>query len=163
MAETSSFTIREYRDADAPDVRDCIVQMQDHERRIDARLRPGDSMADEYARHMLERCRELDGAILVIETEGTVAGFVRILARVPYEELDDPPGDYALVADLSVREPFRRRGLGAALVQAAEDYARSHGATELRIGVLSGNHAAAALYRGMGFDPYLETLSKRLA
>jgi ribosomal protein S18 acetylase RimI-like enzyme len=154
--------VREYRDADAGGVRVCVVELQDFERRIDDRLRPGDSIADEYLQHMLDRCRELAGAILVAEIDGVVAGFVRILARVRYDGLDEPPGEYALVADLAVRERFRRRGLGAALLRAAEDYARSRGATELRVGVLSGNRGAANLYRKVGFSAYLETLSKRL-
>lgn len=158
----SGALIREYRDTDARAVRDCIVDLQDFERRIDERLRPGESIADEYLRYMLDRCRETTGTILVAEIDGTVAGFVRILARVPYEGLDEPSGDHALVADLAVREPYRRRGMGAALLGAAEEYALMRGASELRVGVLSANRGAAELYRRVGFAPYLETLSKKL-
>lgn len=154
--------IRTYRDSDAAAVRACIVELQDHERAIDSRLRPGESMADAYLGHMLERCRDCSGVILVAEHDGAVAGFATILTRVPYEALDDPPGEYALVSDLVVRGRDRGRGLGAALVRAAEAYARAAGAGELRIGVLSANHAAAALYRREGFAPYLEVLAKRL-
>ena len=157
-----NFIIREYSEGDAPGVRRCIVELQDFERRIDERLRPGESIADAYLRYMLDRCRDLAGTILVAEIDGTVAGFVRILAHVPYEGLDEPVGDHALVADLAVLEPYRRRGLGAALLEAAEEYARSRGASELRVGVLSANRGAAELYRSMGFAPYLETLSKNL-
>ncbi len=64
-----------------------------------------------------------------------------MLTRVPYEGLDDPPGEYALVTDLIVREGFRRRGLGRALLREAERLARDAGA-----GVLSDNREAHALY-----------------
>jgi ribosomal protein S18 acetylase RimI-like enzyme len=161
-AATAPAVIREYRDADAAAVRSCIIELQDFERRIDDRLRPGESIAEDYLRHMLDRCRECEGRILVAEADGTIAGFVRVLARVPYEGLDEPPGDFAFVGDLVVLERFRRHGYGAALMQAAEEFARSRGATELRVGVLSDNQGAADLYRRMGFASYLETLSKRL-
>jgi ribosomal protein S18 acetylase RimI-like enzyme len=91
-----------------------------------------------------------------------VVGFAAVLTRVPYEGLDDPPGEYALVSDLAVREPFRRRGIGGALLAGAEGVAAAAGAAELRIAVLVGNDEAGRLYRSAGFVPYLETLAKRL-
>jgi ribosomal protein S18 acetylase RimI-like enzyme len=156
------FVIRQYREDDAAAVRGCIVELQEFERRIDDRLRPGESMAAEYLGQMLARCAECAGVILVAESDGVVAGFATVLARVPFESLDDPPGDYALVSDLVVGERFRRRGLGADLLQAAERYAVAAGAREIRVGVLSENHAAASVYRRAGFAPYLQTLAKRL-
>jgi ribosomal protein S18 acetylase RimI-like enzyme len=162
MAGVTVPTIREYRDDDARAVRDCISELQDFERRIDPRLRPGESMADAYVAQMLERCEVWVGELLVAEYAGAIAGMAAIYTRVPFEELDDPPGEYALVSDLVVREAFRRRGIGGALLEEAERYARQAGATELRIGVLSENRSARDLYVRTGFASYLETLSKRL-
>ena len=153
--------IREYRQEDATAIRSCIAELQDFERRIDGRLRPGDSIAAAYLEQLLGGCRACAGTILVAESSGAIAGFACILTRVPFEAIDDPPGEYALVTDLVVRDTFRRHGLGRALLRAAERHARDAGAAELRIGVLSGNHAAARLYRSMGFAPYFETLTKR--
>jgi ribosomal protein S18 acetylase RimI-like enzyme len=155
------FLIRRYREDDAPAVRSYVVELQESERRVDARLRPGESMASEYLSHMLGRCAECVGTILVAEVNGVVTGFVTVLARVPFESLDDPPGTYAFVSDLVVGERFRRRGLGAQLLREAEQYAVAAGAHELRVGVLHENEAAARLYRRAGFAPYLQTLSKR--
>src|SRR3712207_7848522 len=44
------------------------------------------------------------GTILVAECESAVAGFAAILTRVPFEELDDPPGEHAIVSDLVARD-----------------------------------------------------------
>lgn len=162
MSDRPAFVIREYREEEVLAIRACVVELQDFERRIDDRLRPGASMAADYLRRMIGRCRDCAGTILVAESDGTVAGFAMILTRVPFEELDDPPGEYAIVADLVVREGFRRRGLGAALLVEAERYARAAGASELRIAVLSANRGAAELYRRVGFAPYSEVLTKRL-
>lgn len=157
-----AFSVREFREGDEAAVLTCIIELQDFERRIDPRLKPGESMARERLASIRERCRALHGVILVAEDDGAVAGFATVLTCVPFESLDEPPGTYALVADLMVRESFRQRGIGAGLLQAAERFARAAGATELRVGVLTRNRTAALLYRGAGFAPHEETLSKRL-
>ena len=56
----------------------------------------------------------------------------------------------------------RGRGLGRALLRAAEDYAASQGATEIRLGVLAKNDAARRLYRDYGFEEYVVGMSKSL-
>ena len=162
MQDVATRTIRPYRPADDRACRACVVELQEAERRVDPRLRAGDSMADAYLARMHSRCRDYAGAILVAEYGGPVVGLVMVLTRVPFESLDEPPGDYALVAELVVRAEYRGRGIGRALLHAAEAHARGSGARELRIGVLSGNRAARRLYRAEGFAPYIETLSKPL-
>lgn len=154
--------IRPYAAADEASCRACIVELQEAERHVDARLRRGEEIADEYLRVMHARCRQYAGIILVADVAGEVVGLALVLVRVPFEELDEPPGEYAIVAELVVRDAYRRRGIGAALLRAAERHARDAGASELRIGVLSGNHAAHALYVREGFSPYMETLTKQL-
>ena len=152
--------VRAYRPADSASLRDCIAELQDAERTIDRRLRPGRTVASEYLDTMLEDCRRYAGQVFVLEVDGEVAGFTTVFARVPFERLDEPPGDYALVAELLVRREHRRRGYARALLAHAERYAVSEGAAELRIGVLSDNTAARTLYLDFGFRPYIETLSK---
>ena len=153
--------IREYRAADARAVEACIVELQEYERRIDPRLRPGSSMAAEYLALTLARCNDYTGRVFVAECASVVAGFTTVLARMPFLELDDPPGEFALITDLVVLERFRRQGYGRALLEAAERFARDCGATELRIGVLSANRTAKDLYARAGFGTHAEVLTKR--
>ena len=154
--------IRQYAPVDEPSCRACVVERQDAEREIDSRLRSGGEITDEYLLQMHARCRDYAGTILVAEIAGEVVGLALVLARVPFEEFDEPLGEYAIVADLVVRAEYRRQGIGVALLRAAECHARAAGSRELRIGVLSGNHGARNLYLREGFKPYLETLSMRL-
>jgi GNAT superfamily N-acetyltransferase len=156
------FQPRAYREDDKSAIHACIVELQDYERRIDPRLRPGPEMAADYFTQMLDRCRNYAGRVFVVECNGQVAGFATILARVPFQELDEPPGEYALVSDLVVLESFRRRGYGTALLRAAERYAVEQGAGELRIGVLSANQQARRLYLEAGFHQHIEVLMKHL-
>jgi len=152
--------IRPYHADDGALLRDCIAELQDSERAVDGRLRPGQTIASEYLDTMLEDCRRYAGEVFVLEVDGAVAGFTTVFTRVPFERLDEPPGDYALIAELLVRREYRRRGYARALLAHGERYAASQGATELRIGVLSDNTPARTLYLDFGFRPYVETLSK---
>ena len=158
----ADFSIRAYRSADGVSLRDCIAELQDAEREIDGRLRPGRSIASDYQDRMLDECRRYAGEIFVLEIDGAIAGFTTVYCRVPFERLDEPSGDYAIVAELLVREAHRRRGYARALLSHAERFAGTQGASELRIGVLSENAPARALYLDAGFRPYIETLSKSL-
>lgn len=152
--------IRAYRAEDAASLRDCIAELQDAERSIDSRLRPGHAIASDYLDAMLEDCRQYSGQVFVLEVDGVMAGFTTVFSHVPFDRLDEPPGDYALVAELLVRREYRRHGYARALLTHGQRYAASQGAADLRIGVLSDNTAARALYLDFGFRPYLETLAK---
>jgi GNAT superfamily N-acetyltransferase len=158
-----NFDIRDYTPDDAAAVRRCVVELQEFERAIDPRLRPGELMADAYCEQMHARCRHANGQIFVAEADGAVAGFVAVLARQRFTELDEPPGTYALVTDLVVLPASRRRGIGRTLLDRAEAFARSAGAAELRIGVLTANSFARQLYLDAEFLPHLEILTKRLS
>jgi ribosomal protein S18 acetylase RimI-like enzyme len=162
MRDVVTPTIRQFQRGDNDACRACVVELQDAERQFDPRLRTGDSMADEYLRHMHARCRKYAGTILVAQHADAIVGIVMLLTHVPFEALDDPPGHYALVAELVVRASARGQGVGRALLRAAERLARESDATELRIGVLSRNLPARQLYVGEGFAPYSEILAKSL-
>jgi GNAT superfamily N-acetyltransferase len=56
------------------------------------------------------------------------------------------------IHDLAVLPPYRGKGVGRALLQAAEDYARRQGYCRLTLEVLESNAGARALYRRFGFD-----------
>ena len=162
MQPASQVIIRQYQNTDEAACRACVAELQDAERQVDPRLRHGNDMADEYLREMHVRCREHAGTILVAEHDSRVVGLAMVLARVPFESLDQPPGEYAVVAELVVRDGFRLRGIGRALLEAAEQFAREAKATELRIAVLSQNLAAKRLYLSEDFSPYSEVLTKQL-
>lgn len=62
--------------------------------------------------------------------------------------------DEAELQALAVAAGFRRQGLGAALTDAAFACARRRRARVMFLEVRAGNHAAQALYRGLGFEAY---------
>ena len=56
------------------------------------------------------------------------------------------------VHDLAVLPAYRNKGVGSALLSAAEEHARRRGCCRLTLEVLESNSAARALYRRFGFD-----------
>jgi ribosomal protein S18 acetylase RimI-like enzyme len=100
--------------------------------------------------------------VFVADVAGKVVGFVSVWARVPPTEPDEPQTEYAYISDLVVLTPFRQRGLGRALLERAECYAREQQARVIRIGVLAQNVIARQLYLDRGFTERRIELSKNL-
>jgi ribosomal protein S18 acetylase RimI-like enzyme len=150
----------ERRDRDG--VRECIIELQEFERRYVPAMPAGSAMVDEYLQLTLARCRQWQGAVFVAEVGGDVAGFACVWGRVESEEPDDDPADYAYISDLIVREAFRRTGVGRALMRVVEDYARECGADVLRVQALARNTGATDFYDAAGFSPFQVEMAKRL-
>lgn len=146
----------------APGLRACFIELQDFERRMEPAMPPGDAVADAYLERMLERCKSWDGAVFVALVGGRVGGFVSVWASVPPEP-DEPGRPYAFVSDLVVLEGLRGRGIGRALLAAAERHARACGAATLRLDVMIANAAARRLYENAGFSARRVEMAKALA
>ncbi|AGO13801.1 AaceriAGL071CAp [[Ashbya] aceris (nom. inval.)] len=95
-----------------------------------------------------KRAELLDPAALHIlyrDSDARLACFISLLLPAPTEA----PVLYIL--ELHVAEPFRRRGLAAALLDAATRTARAAGLTSLELTVFTANRPALALYTRAGF------------
>jgi GNAT superfamily N-acetyltransferase len=154
--------IREYRTEDAQLVEDCIVELQDYCKAIDPLMADGKTVAKDYLRYLLAECARTNGKIFVAETDEKVVGMVCVFGNVPCEGADEEEYAYAYISDLVVVTSERKSGVGRALLQHAEDYAKSLGATLLRIAVLADNTIAKTLYLNSGFKERTVTLQKYL-
>jgi len=103
------------------------------------------SMAVEYPRTPAEIAGvwQTSDAMLVAEQGGVLGGYFDLRA--------EPGQGLALVRDIVVAEPYRRRGIGAALVRAADRWAREHGLHTLIVEAQSQNGPAISFYRKLGF------------
>ena len=79
--------------------------------------------------------------------------------------LEHPRGtpDCAFLLDIEVDEPHRGQGYGRALLTAAEDAARSGGASALELNVFGGNASAIALYESAGYVVVQQQMRTRLS
>jgi RimJ/RimL family protein N-acetyltransferase len=103
------------------------------------------SVADER-RYVRAVRKHPDAALLVAEEQANVVGRLSIVR--------DPHPSSPHVADLGlmVAASHRRRGIGRALLAAAEEWARGAGVSKLELHVFPYNEAAIALYEGFGYE-----------
>ena len=85
-------------------------------------------------------------AVYVAEAEEGVVGRLSV-GRDPH-----PASHHVADLGLMVAESYRRRGVGRALLEAAVDWARSHGVSKLELHVFPHNEGAIALYDQFGFE-----------
>ncbi len=77
--------------------------------------------------------------------------------------IDQLTGDrHSHVFLLYVDPAHRRRGLGTALMQQAENWATARGDRQIGLQVFQANQAAIQLYRQRGYQPQAVWMSKRL-
>lgn len=91
--------------------------------------------------------------------DGAAAGFLLLLDDLPDEVTGEPQG---FVAYMAVARDLRGRGVGQALLRAAEDDARRKGLPYLTLMVTEDNDAARRLYDGAGYFTERRLLCKRL-
>ena len=155
--------VREFDEAsDGAAIRRAFIELQDFERAIDPRMPPGEEIADRYLRLMFDRCAEFSGVVLVAEVDNTVVGFVSVWTRYRSSEPDDDPSEHGFIPDLVVLASHRGRGIGRALLEAAETRAREAGADGVRLSVKTGNAGARSLYEADGYEPTDIYLEKKL-
>jgi GNAT superfamily N-acetyltransferase len=69
---------------------------------------------------------------------------------------------YGYIDDAYVRPAARRQGAGAGMLQQFEDWCRSRGVDEVRLGVVAANEVGVNFWVKSGFAPLTYTMSKRL-
>ncbi|NAZ76547.1 GNAT family N-acetyltransferase [Kineococcus sp. T13] len=89
--------------------------------------------------------------------DGTVVGRLWIGLRHPRGT-----PDCAFLYDIEVDGAHRGRGLGRALLGAAEDVVRSHGIGALELNVFAENTRAGALYASAGYEVVTRQMRKAL-
>jgi len=100
-----------------------------------------------------------DYATWVAERGGRVVGFAGAMHGLSY--VYDPP--YARLLSLVVEPGERGRGTGAALVAAAERWAREQGAAQLRLTTALHRDGAHRFYEGLGYERTGARYARKLA
>jgi putative acetyltransferase len=102
--------------------------------------------AAEERRYLRSIRRHPHAAVLVAEENGTIVGRLSIARDL------HPASEHVADVGLMVARDFRRRGAGKALMEGAEEWARSAGIRKLELHVFPHNEPAIALYEGLGYE-----------
>jgi aminoglycoside 6'-N-acetyltransferase I len=107
----------------------------------------------EEAMHAYEVARHLAGgedtAVLVATAEGSLVGFVELSVRTRVDGSTEDRVGY--VEGWYVEEEWRGRGVGRALIVAAEGWTRARGLRELASDAELSNEGSIAAHRALGF------------
>lgn len=162
MSAPDAVLIRPFRADDRDALVACVRGLQAHEAEFEPRMKAPEELGGWYFDGQLDECRRKNGVILVAEVAGAVIGYITVYATETCEDPDERDYVYAYVADVTVNEDHRGRGVGRALLEAAEGHARDHGSKWLRISVLARNRGALTLYERFGFEHRIVELEKAL-
>ena len=86
----------------------------------------------------------------------------RIVGLVKLSYASKPWGTSCEVDTLVVTEQWRGRGIGSALMTAADDAARRAGAAGMRVAVLHSNDPAIGVYRALGYEVVAVRMGKAI-
>jgi aminoglycoside 6'-N-acetyltransferase I len=85
------------------------------------------------------------------DARATLAGFVEVGLR-SHSDGCEPAHPVGYVEGWYVAENFRRQGIGATLLRAAEDWARSQGCSEMASDTQIENHLSQRVHAALGFE-----------
>lgn len=90
-------------------------------------------------------------AVFVAESAGELAGFAEVSVRSRADGCD-PTRPVGYLEGWYVSEAHRRRGIAAALLQAAEDWARAQGCVEMASDTWIDNEISQRTHEALGFE-----------
>ena len=126
-------------------VRDAVIDDLDAIAKLECDSFPEDQVSRRAFAYYL---RAPQRPVVAATIDGELAGYVLIALR--------RGGRSARIYSIAVEPRFARRGVGAALIAAAEKFARRHDRDALTLEVRYDNAPAIALYEKCGFRPFGE-------
>ncbi len=142
--------IRPARLNDAEPIGQLWVKLAKYHAALDPDLpRPASNGAQLYARRIANRIDDSYTHTLVAEHDGVVVGYaLGVLIDFVPEMFEAERGGF--LADIYVEEPYRRQGVGRALVDALMSWFREHGARYFELYVAERNADGRAFWEAVG-------------
>jgi ribosomal protein S18 acetylase RimI-like enzyme len=158
--------IRRFRNADLPFYVASLEALQDHLTELDpfGIVHRGPQYGRTYARFELRQVRRNHGCLLLAELAGRPVGFVaaHVRPRQAIRELELRPRVQGFILDLFVVPGERGRGVGTALLRAAERHLARAGCTHVWLDVFAPNRRAQALYESLGYRGFARMMMRKL-
>src|SRR6516225_5494354 len=139
----SDVVIRPAMPADLPDLRLAMVELQEHERRLDATTRlPGEQIADAYLGRLRQEVAEKRGAIFIAERDGLFAGFaIGWIIERDHIPVSADSNRFGYLSDICVMPAYRRQRIAQRLLAALKQHFASAGIAAAGIATKLGNHS----------------------
>ncbi|AFZ70029.1 acetyltransferase [Caldisphaera lagunensis DSM 15908] len=142
--------IREINENDLSQVVELVVRLKSVNEELDPNFKIVNNIYDVVSKYVKDSVNNENVVFLVAEDENekTIAGIIRfiIIDRLFYE-----PRIKAEITDFYVKPIYRRKRLGAMLLQKAIEYAKLKGAGIVTAIYPAGNNIADSFYDKQGF------------
>ena len=148
--------------ADEPAILAFINGLQDYEAAFEPDRRRDPNFAIEHWRELQHRCAEKHGIMLIAEDGGKAVGWAFAHDEKAEVFVVEPERSHGFLAELFLMPEARGKGLGRALIEGCEAWARGRGHKLLTVGVLAKNPAAIRAYEGAGYAPYVTIMRRYL-
>jgi GNAT superfamily N-acetyltransferase len=154
--------IRLATDSDLPSLGRLGAQLLETHYNFDQKrfMAPHPNSAEGYAWFLRSQFKEKDVVVFVAERAGTVVGYVYAgLEPTSWKELREMAG---FIHDVVVEDSSRRLGIASALIEAAIEWLRAHGAPRVMLWTAERNPAAQALFGRLGFRRTMIEMTREL-
>ncbi len=156
-SSSPAVTVRMGRQSDLEAIGGLWEQLIAFHTQLDRRFLTAKGARESFLRHISGTIlRSPDHALIVAEVDGEVAGF--LIAKLEYGGPIFLNPNFGYITDACVDEAHRRLGLGHRLFDAARQWFRARGMTNIRVSVATENPVACAFWRDLGFRPFMERL-----
>jgi GNAT superfamily N-acetyltransferase len=155
------------RDANLPQERPQLAHfidaLQHFERAFEPDRRIDETVGEEYFDVLMGCMKAGEGRALVADAGNAgLLGWAVVFEEQARVFVVEEERRYGLISELFVVDSARGKGVGRALIDACEDWARTRGLPVMIIGAHAANARAARIYTGAGFAPYSMQLRKYL-
>ena len=163
MSKPSTISVREAKlPADELAILSFITGLQDYEAAFEPDRRRDSGFVVEHWRALQHRCAERHGIMLIAEDSGKPVGWAFAHDEKAEVFVVEPERSHGFLAELFLLPEVRGKGLGRALIERCEAWARERGHKLLTVGVLAKNPAAIRAYEGAGYAPYVAIMRRYL-
>jgi len=155
-------TIREAVTADYAAICDIFAEADDlHRQHLPHIFQKPPGLARERD-YILGLLADENVGLFLAQVGSQVVGLVCVQARAAPDAPILVPRRYANVDSLVVKQGFRRRGIGRALMERAQAWAQAKGLDNIELHVWEFNQEAIAFYERLGYENLSRRMGKRL-
>ena len=159
--------LRSFNADDFPALVKEMLLFQEHIASLDPlghTRRGSDFDAAAYLQARLDESEEEGGFFLLAEENSELVGLVsgRLVKPSTTDALDEFIQQTGEITELYVRADQRSKGLGAALMRAAEEHFKAKGCEAILVDCFAPNHAAHRFYERCGYTDRMVTLRKEI-
>ena len=157
--------IIEYEEKYAQEVKDLLVELQEHIVNIDVEkyniITP--QYREIYFTKTLDEVKKYDGKIFLYKENdrivGLIIGIMNLDAEVTYDFNAPKRGR---ISELIVSKKCRSKGIGQKLLKAMEEYLKTCGCQDILIEVFGYNERAIQFYEKMGYHTRMIEMTKKI-